>query len=219
MAVGTLLALSAGAKAAGGLVGGIGQAVAARQQFTGADRRDLEELEERKRRGELGLDESEREAIRGDIASQRGGLLRQQQADALTASARQGPTVSGRDIFLQQQQAAEATLGLEEAGLEIEAGADRAAADRAAAEIGALKAGRAARKAGMVSALTGGVATGLQVAGDVAATRAGMEFQTDLQAAQLEKELTQSERIAQFLGMQTQGKPSASVFGIRSGSK
>ena len=219
MAVGTLLALSAGAKAAGGLVGGIGQAVAARQQFTASDRRDLEELEERKRRGELGLDESEREAIRGDIASQRGGLLRQQQADALTASARQGPTVSGRDIFLQQQQAAEATLGLEEAGLEIEAGADRAAADRATAEIGALKAGRAARKAGMVSALTGGVATGLQVAGDVAATRAGMEFQADLQAAKLEKELTQSEQIAQFLGMQTQGKPSASAFGIRSGSK
>ena len=72
MAVGTLLALGAGAAALKGGIEGAGTIAQSRQAFSASDRERLEELEEMERRGELGLTEAGREGIRAEATAQRG---------------------------------------------------------------------------------------------------------------------------------------------------
>jgi hypothetical protein len=126
MAVGTLLGIAAGARALGGIAAG-GQTIAqSRQMFTRQDRERLEELEAAREAGELGMSEAQREGMRGEIAAERGALLRSQESRALREAAAQ-PTVTGRDIFLREQLAQEQAAEFAAAGEGLVTEADIAA--------------------------------------------------------------------------------------------
>ena len=212
--------LAAMMQGAGEVVAGWGRASAAKELFTDADKRRLEELQRLKREGELGLDAGEREAIRGDLASSRGALLRQQQADALESGGRQGPALSGRDIFLQQQQAAQATLDLEETGIEAEALSSQAKAIAQRAEETRLLSQRAARKAGVTMGATTGIAGALGAGGDAAETQQTQAHQVDMQTAQLESQMNQQEMISKYLADAADrdaAARAASTYTVRSG--
>ena len=194
MAVGTLLGIAAGARALGGIAAG-GQTIAqSRQMFTRQDRKRLEELEAAREAGELGMSEAQREGMRGEIAAERGALLRSQESRALREAAAQ-PTVTGRDIFLREQLAQEQAAELAAAGEGLVTEADIAAKAAQEAEIAGLEEGRAARRAGIgtgVLQMLGGAAGAVA---ETAGQKAQMEFQAEMQAAQLEKELSDADLI------------------------
>ena len=206
MAVGTLLGIAAGARALGGIAAG-GQTIAqSRQMFTKQDRERLEELEAAREAGELGMSEAQREGMRGEIAAERGALLRSQESRALREAAAQ-PTVTGRDIFLREQLAQEQAAEFAAAGEGLVTEADIAAKAAQEAEIEGLEEGRAARRAGIgtgVLQMFGGAAGAVA---ETAGQKAQMEFQAEMQAAQLEKELSNEDLIR----LLRQGQPAAAA--------
>ena len=193
-----LMAAQAGAQAAGQITRGIGQAVAARQMFTKEDRERLEELERLKREGALGASEEELARVEGLGASLRGATLRQQEAQSAREAAMMGGAVSGRDIFLREQAKAQAGLEADEAIRTAMTEADVAARAAQEAEIKALEDARAARRAATVEALTGAAAGTFEAGADVAQQQAQMEFERELQLAELEAAPSIDELIKQL---------------------
>ncbi len=97
--IGGAVAAAAGAGAKAG-----GRAKAAKNMgLNYEEEQELEELQRRRAAGELGLTDAQEQRIDQQLLTQRGGLMRQQQATALQQAAQQGPNVSGRDIFLREQ--------------------------------------------------------------------------------------------------------------------
>jgi len=205
LGIGALLGISAGAKAAGALTRGVGGAIAARQLFTKEDKERLAELEKMKSEGTLGATEEELARVEGLGAAQRGAMLRQQEAQSAREAAMQGPAVSGRDIFLREQAAAttgqEATEAIRSAMREM----DVQAREVQEAEIEALRDARAQRRAATVTALTGGVAEGAGAASELAQQQAQMEFQREMQLAELEAAPTTEELLRALRASGTAG--------------
>ena len=168
MAIGTIAALGL-ASAGLGLAKGIGGAVAAKRSFTPEQERRLAELEARRRQGGLGLEEEERELLEGQLASARGAALRQ--AEVQGAQARQAAQVSGagRDLFLAEMAGAEAAQQARAEGAKVIAEQEAQARMAQQQELANLQAMQAAARSGVVSALTGGNASGAEAALGMAA--------------------------------------------------
>lgn len=105
MAIGTTLLIGgaiAAAAGAGAKAGGRARA-ANKMGLNYEEEQELEELQRLRKAGELGLTDAQEQRLDQQLLTQRGGLMRQQQATALQQAAQQGPNVSGRDIFLREQ--------------------------------------------------------------------------------------------------------------------
>tara|TARA_R100001460_G_scaffold2544_9_gene8183 strand:+ start:831 stop:1484 length:654 start_codon:yes stop_codon:yes gene_type:complete len=197
MAIGTLLGLAAGASALGSVAQGAGTIAQARQQFSAEDRKRLEELEELERRGELGLAQGEREAIRAEATAERGAILRSQEARALRESAA-APTVTGRDVFLREQVAQQEARQLEESARAMETEADRAATAAQRAEMSALEQGRAARRAGTVQGVASMVTGAATAASGALEAQAAQDFQAELEGIRQGAAKTDAELLEEF---------------------
>lgn len=197
MAVGTLLALGAGAAALKGGIEGAGTIAQSRQAFSASDRERLEELEEMERRGELGLTEAGREGIRAEATAQRGALLRDAESRGLREAAA-APVVTGRDLFLREQIAQQEARQMEEGIREVETEADIATQATQRAEIAGLEQARAMRRAGTVQGVTqilgGAAGAGAQALGTVAE----MQYQTELEGIRQGAVKTDAEMLEEY---------------------
>jgi len=215
MPLGTLAAVSLGLGAAGALTRGIGGAIAAKQSFTDEQQRELDRLLRRRASGNLGLSPREREQLEAQAKSQQSGALRDAQATALQSAAAQGAGgtgVSGRDVFLRElagqsavQQAAQQTAA-------ATAEADMMAKEAQKQRISELDAAKAGRKAGMISALTGGAADMLGVGMQAVGTADQRAFELELAKTQLPVKsiddlVTEADVVANNKYLQRLGEP------------
>lgn len=180
----TLALLGAGvAKAGAGIAQGVGTARAAKKlMLTDAEKRELSELEARKQRGELGLDERERGRLEQQFLAEQAGAQRELEATALQQAAARGMSgaVSGREIFLQEQAQATAERGMRQAQNTAVIEADRAERDAERARIDAMRAQQKAAEAQRAQGIAQAVSGGLAGVGDVAGQKAAMMQQTKL---------------------------------------
>ena len=118
----------ASATAAGAKAGGR-RAAAKRAGLSPEEQKELEELQKLRETGQLGMTDAQQQRLDQSLLTQRGGMMRQQQATALQQAAQAGP-VSGRDVFLRQQtqQAGQQQMVRDEAALRQQA--DAAASDQ-----------------------------------------------------------------------------------------
>jgi len=159
------MAIGAGAQALGGIASGIGTARAGRKMhLTEAERRELEDLERRKRAGDLGLTERERGALEARFTAGQAGARRALESQTMQAATARGTggAVSGRDLFLAELAREQATRGMvQEQNVAIEE-ANRAEAEAERARIDAMRAqekeAQAMRAQGIAQAVTGGLA-------------------------------------------------------------
>jgi hypothetical protein len=121
----------ASATAAGAKAGGR-RAAAKRAGLSPEEQKELEELQKLRETGQLGLTDAEQQRLDQSLLTQRGGMMRQQQATALQQAAQAGP-VSGRDVFLreQTQQAGQQQMVRDEAALRQQVEASAAEQQRA----------------------------------------------------------------------------------------
>lgn len=181
MAIGTMAALGI-ASAGLGLAKGIGGAIAAKRSFTKEQEARLRELERLNAEGELGLEEEERARLEGELASARGAALRQ--AEVQGAQARQAARASGagRDLFLAEMAGAEAAQQARAEGARIISEQEAMARQQQRQELAALQQMQGAARAGVVSALTGGLAAGAEGALNLAAQYQMQELEYTRQA-------------------------------------
>lgn len=186
MAIGTIAALGI-ASAGLGLAKGVGGAVAAKRSFTKEQEARLRELERLQRAGELGLEEEDRAILEGQLAAQRGASLRQ--AEVQSAQARQAARASGagRDLFLAEMAGAEAAQQARAEGARVIAEQEALARQAQRQEMAALQQMQGAARSGVISALTGGIASGAEGALNFAAQDAMQQAQFE-QEALLERE-------------------------------
>ena len=162
----TMALIAAGIGAAAGTGKGIGQARAAKKlMLTDDEQRDRDELERRKRRGELGLTERERGSMEQRFLAEQAGAQREMEAASLQQAAARGLSgaSSGRDIFLQEQAEAKAEMGMRQMqNVQVEA-ADVAEKAAEKAQLDALvmkqQTAEAARAEGIAAAFTGGLSS------------------------------------------------------------
>lgn len=177
MAIGLMAALGA-ARVATGLAKGVGGAIAAKRSFSDEDRRRLDELETLRRENQLGLSEAERGKLEGELASGRGAALRQGE----NLAAQRGQNLSGREIFLSELAQTEAQQDARAAGAALIADQEAQATAAHRAELKALSQGKANSRAGVISALTGGVAEGATAAVDMGAASVMAQQEQEAQA-------------------------------------
>ena len=168
MAIGTLAALGI-ASAGLGLAKGIGGAIAAKRSFTPSQEARLRGLERRRAEGELGLEDQERARLEGELASARGAALRQAEVQGAQARQAAGVSGAGRDLFLAEMAGAEAQQRSRAEGAKIIGEQEALARQQQQQEIAALQQQQGAARAGVVSALTGGIAAGAEGALNLAA--------------------------------------------------
>ena len=170
--------ITAGAlKAGAGIAQGVGQARAGKKMMlTEAEQKELEELEKRKRRGELGLTERELGTIEQRFLAEQAGAQRELEAAALQQAAARGlgGAVSGRDIFLQEQAQAGAERQMRQQQNVMVQEADKAEADAEAARIDAMNAQQKAAEAQRAQGIAQAVSLGLAGAGDAVSQATGM---------------------------------------------
>lgn len=176
----TALAIGAGALTAGsGIAQGIGTARAGKKmRLTEAEQKELDELEKRKARGELGLTEMDRGALRQQFLASQAGAQRELESMGIQQQAARGPAVSGRDVFLREMAQASAKGDLvQQQNIAIQE-REQAEALREEARIDALTAkqqqAEAMRAQGIAQAVSGGLAGAGQVA------QMGFQYQSDL---------------------------------------
>lgn len=161
MAIGTIAALGL-ASAGLGLAKGVGGAVAAKRSFSPGQEMRLRELEQLRATGQMGLDEDELARMQAALAAEQGAALRQ--AEVQGAQARQAAQASGagRDLFLAEMAGAEAQQQVRAEGARMIAEQEAIARQQQRQELAALQQQQAASRAGMISALTGGLVEGAQ---------------------------------------------------------
>ena len=190
----TGLLIGAGvAKVGSAIAQGIGNRRAAKaMRLTPEQEAELARLKARQARGELGLTAGEEGKIRREFDAAQDAATRDLQNMQLQQQAAQPQAVTGRDIFLQAQAEQDALrTGARDEGIAVlEASQTEKALEEARiAELeGQATAAEAALKAANLSFLTGGLAA----AGDVGMQGATMAFQTEMAAAQVPKQDTQS---------------------------
>jgi hypothetical protein len=131
--------------------------------FTKEDRERLQDLQNLRASGQLGLSSAEKARVESDQAASRGGMLRtqqSQQAAAAQALANQ-QALSGRELFLSSMAGQEAEAQLRGQQAQAMAAMDMQAREQQLAEIQMLKeqerARRAAVRGGITQALTAGL--------------------------------------------------------------
>jgi hypothetical protein len=130
-----------GLKAASGIGAGIGQARAGKKMMlTETQQKELEELQRRKARNELGLTERELGSIEARFLAEQAGAQRELEAAALQQAAARGlgGSVSGRDVFLQEMAQVQAEQNLRQQQNIFLTETDRAAAAAEEARIDAM---------------------------------------------------------------------------------
>jgi len=133
--------ISGGVTSAQGIATGIGTARAGKKMMlTPRQQKELEELQRRKQRGELGLTERELGSLEQKFLAEQAGAQRELEATALQQAAARGLSgaVSGRDIFLQEQAQAQAERGMRQQQNIIVEEANRAEAAAEEARIDAM---------------------------------------------------------------------------------
>lgn len=171
------------AKAGAGIAQGVGTARAGKKMMlTEAEKRELAELEKRQRTGELGLTERERGALEQRFLAEQAGAQRELEATALQQAAARGlsGSVSGRELFLQEQAQAQAEQGLRQQQNVALMEADRAEREAERARIDAMRAQQKAAEAQRAQGIAQAVSLGLAGAGDVAMQTAATMQQTKL---------------------------------------
>jgi hypothetical protein len=161
----TAALIAGGAAAASGIAKGVGEARAGKKmRLTDAEARELEELERRKAAGELGLDERQRGSIEQQFLAEQAGASRELEAAALQQAAARGlsGSVSGREVFLQEQAEAGAKMAMrQEQNIAVQR-ASQAEARAEEARIDAMtmqqKKADAMRAQGIANAVSGGLA-------------------------------------------------------------
>lgn len=181
MAIGTIAALSL-ASAGVGLAKGIGGAIAAKRSFSQEDERRRRELAMLRRDGGFGLSEAERAMIEGEQTAARGAGLRQAQVIGSQAQQAAAGSGSGRDFFLAELAQSEAQQQSRAEGARALADAQMQAGALQTQELAALEQRKAAAKAGVASALTGGIVEGAQAGLALKAGEAESELEFTRQA-------------------------------------
>jgi hypothetical protein len=156
----------ASATAAGAKAGGR-RAAAKRAGLSPEEQKELEELQKLRETGQLGLTDAQQQRLDQSLLTQRGGMMRQQQATALQQAAQAGP-VSGRDVFLRQQtqQAGQQQMVREENALRQQA--DAAASDQQRARQAFLRQQQIASDVAKAQATADMFSDPLSVLGDAA---------------------------------------------------
>ena len=204
MSVGILAALGAGL----GVAKGIGGAVAAKRSFSEEEERRLRELQMLQNQGELGLSEVERQGLEAQLGGQRATALRQ--AQTFSDQRAQASGGSGRDLFLAEMAGQEAEQQARVQGEQIIAEQESAARQAQQAELMGLAQQEAASKAGVISALTGGIVEGGQ-----AAVGAGLQYYQEEKQFEREAKLEEARivRVAADSGLLTQDQVNAFLDG------
>lgn len=201
LSLGALAAIGAGL----GVAKGVGGAIAAKRSFTPEMEERMRELEMLRETGQMGLSEADRQALEASLATQRAAGLRQ--AQTMSEQQRQAAGGSGRELFLAEMAGAQAEQEARVAGAEIIAQQEAAATAAQQAEMAALQQQQAAAKSAAISALTGGLVEGGQMA-----VSAGMQAQAQRAALDLEAErgINQIKAAAAASGYRTgaSGQPS-----------
>ena len=151
-----------------------------------AEKRELEDLERRRRTGEA-LSERERSRLESEARIAQSGAARQLEASALqqAAAASTGGPISGRNIFLREQAEQVALRGVrQEQNREIQAAAARAEATNAA-RIEALRRQEREAAALRIQAISGAVSDVAGVGADMFTQQATRATALELQAAEL----------------------------------
>jgi len=185
----TMMVVGGALKAGAGVAQGIGTARAAKKMMlTPKEQAELDELERRRRSGDLGLSETRRGGIEQRFLAEQAGAQRQLQAQGLQEAAARGMSggVSARDLFLSEQAKAQGlgsmrqqqNIGVEEL--------NQAATRDQEAQIEAMRSrqrdAKAMRAQGIAQAVTGGLAG----AGDATMGAAQMKQETKLATIQAE---------------------------------
>lgn len=184
----TIAALvGAGTQVAGGIATGIGKARAGKKMMlTAAQEKELEELQRRQARGELGLTERERGAMTQQFLASQAGAQRELEAAALQQAAARGLSgaTSGRDIFLQEMAQAESERKLrQEQNVAMEQ-ANAAEAEKERARVNELVAEQKAAKAMRAEGITQALTLGLAAAGAGSAAALQASAQAKQQSAE-----------------------------------
>jgi len=197
----TLAIIAGTAAAAGGVAQGIGTAQAGKaMRLTEDEQRELDELLERRRRGELGLTERERGVMEQRFLAEQAGAQRELEAQALQQAAARGLSggVSGREVFLAEQAEAQAERQIRQQQNVLMQQADEAERAREQAridsQIAQQKAAEAQRRAGIAQAVSLGLAGGAQVA----QSTAQMQQQVKLQEAEAAARAQNQEALFNF---------------------
>jgi hypothetical protein len=167
----TLAIIAGTASAAAGVAQGIGTAQAGKaMRLTEDEQRELDELLERRRRGELGLTERERGIMEQRFLAEQAGGQRELEAQALQQAAARGLAggVSGREVFLAEQAEAQAERQIRQQQNVLMQQADEAERAREQAridsQIAQQKAAEGQRRAGIAQAVSLGLAGGAEAA-------------------------------------------------------
>lgn len=197
----TLAIIAGTAAAAGGVAQGIGTAQAGKaMRLTEDEQRELDELLERRRAGELGLTERERGVMEQRFLAEQAGAQRELEAQALQQAAARGLSggVSGREVFLAEQAEAQAERQIRQQQNVLMQQADEAERAREQAridsQIAQQKAAEAQRRAGIAQAVSLGLAGGAQVA----QSTAQMQQQVKLQEAEAAARAQNQEALFNF---------------------
>jgi len=185
----TALLIAGGLAAGGGIASGIGQARAGKKmRLTERQQKELEELQRRKQRGELGLTERELGSIEQRFLAEQAGAQRELESTALQQAAARGlgGAVSGRDIFLQEQAQAQAERTMrQQQNLAVQE-ADRAEAAAEQARIDAMIAQQQQADAQRAQGIAQAVSLGLAGAGQTASQ--GATMMNELEIAKIKAE-------------------------------
>ena len=220
----TIALIAAGATSAiGGAISGIGQARAAKKRMlTDAEKKELADLERRRRAGELGLNERELGAIEQRFLAEQAGAQRELEATALqqTAARGLGGSVSGRDVFLQEQAQAQAEMGMRQQQNALVEQADTAERNAEKAQIASMNAQQKEAESARTAAIWG--AFGAGVGGGAPALQGASQqlHETALatKAAEAQAQDTQSlMRQLNLQGYTTTGAPSFSSWSANQG--
>lgn len=180
----TMMLIGAGvAKAGAGIAQGVGTARAGKKMMLNErEQRELDDLEQRRRAGELGLTERQRGGIEQRFLAEQAGVQRQLQAEGLQQAAARGMSggVSGREAFLAEQARAGALGGMrQQQNIAVE-GANQAAALAQESRIDAMRAQQKQAEAMRAQGIAQAVSGGLAGAGDAAGQAASMRQQAEM---------------------------------------
>ena len=213
MAFPMLAALGAIMKAGSGIATGVGTARAAKKlMLTDAEKRELEDLEKRQLKGELGLTDKQKGAAEQGFLASQAGAQRQLEALGIQQAAAQGAGIgggiTGRDIFLREQAKQSSIMDVNQKQNAMMAEADIAAANEERARIDNMRAQQKQAESMRAQGIAQAVSGGLGGAGEGVQMVATQQGQVAIAEAQVPK-LSDEDILRQYRG----DTPNASTFG------
>jgi hypothetical protein len=192
MAFPMLAALGAIMKAGSGIATGVGTARAAKKlMLTDAEKRELEDLEKRQLKGELGLTDKQKGAAEQGFLASQAGAQRQLEALGIQQAAAQGAGIgggiTGRDIFLREQAKQSSIMDVNQKQNAMMAEADIAAANEERARIDNMRAQQKKAESMRAQGIAQAVSGGLGGAGEGVQMVAAQQHQVAVAEAQVPK--------------------------------